>query len=253
MTTATKNGEKPEFDRTEDGDAADEQDDLDEADEDEQNHPEGQDEGEENETLRRFVERYQDSITQKVRETYTPKFHPESSPKKALPNLRRTPIGKQGQTIQGTALSLETARGTTIVGEMGTGKTYLAIVSARTAGFRRVMVMCPTHLVEKWKREVELTLTPEEGRAVIVHSITELRKAEREFPKKTKTGPTLFVIMSKQIAKLTYDWANTPQTKLPAEDGELYRSGEAQLPPLKHGGGNPLRKMRRVPGHHGSA
>ena len=42
------------------------------------------------------------------------------------------------------------------------------------AGFQRVLVICPPHLVRKWKREVEETVPL--ARAVIVTSITELER-----------------------------------------------------------------------------
>ena len=65
--------------------------------------------------------------------------------------------GGEGDAIRGTALSLQAHRGTTVVGEMGTGKTFIATAAAHMAGFGRVLVLCPPHLTRKWKREVEET------------------------------------------------------------------------------------------------
>ena len=58
---------------------------------------------------------------------------------------------------------------------MGTGKTFIGAAAAHMAGFRRVLVLCPPHLVPKWKREVEVTVPG--ARASIVKSITDLEQA----------------------------------------------------------------------------
>ena len=67
------------------------------------------------------------------------------------------------------------------------------------AGFQRVLVLCPPHLVPKWKREVEMTVPG--ARAVIVKSITDLERLRLSIG----SGP-LFAIMSREKAKLSYRW-----------------------------------------------
>src|SRR5690606_32045003 len=66
-----------------------------------------------------------------------------------LTRLRRRPLGAQGDAIRAVALSLQRHRGTNLVGEMGTGKTTIATGAAYLAGFRRVLVLTPPHLVRK--------------------------------------------------------------------------------------------------------
>ena len=62
------------------------------------------------------------------------------------------------------------------------------------AGFRRVLVLCPPHLVPKWKREVEMTVPG--ARTAVVESITYLEKL------RFSIGPgPLFA-----VAKLSYRW-----------------------------------------------
>ena len=58
-------------------------------------------------------------------ESYPPLYRPSENGGK-LPRLLRTPLGAQGDAIRGAALSLEAHRGTTVSGEMGTGKTFIA-------------------------------------------------------------------------------------------------------------------------------
>ena len=120
-----------------------------------------------------FIDAYRDAIAQRVVESYPPRYRP-SEPGRELPPLLRAPLGAQADAIRGAALSLEAQRGTTVVGEMGTGKTFIAASAAHMAGFERVLVLCPPHLTRKWKREVEETVPG--ARAVIVASITDLER-----------------------------------------------------------------------------
>ena len=147
--------------------------------------------------LAEFIERYKDSIAQRVIEYYPPLYQParDDGP---LPDLLRKPLGAQEDAIRAAALSLRTNPGTNIVGEMGTGKTFIGTAAAHAAGFERVLVIMPPHLVEKWKREVEMTVPG--ASAVIVESVTDLERA------KTARGRPLFVIMSRERAKLSYRW-----------------------------------------------
>ena len=164
--------------------------------------------------LTTFMERFQDSIIQQVTETYQPTYQPDQHRDRPLPNLLRPPMGRQAHTIKATAHSLERHRGTTIVGEMGTGKTSIAIAAAKTAGFKRVLVICPPHMVTKWKREVRLTLSPHDAQAVIVESVTELQQTVDLWRPNT-SATTLFVIMSREKAKLTHGWKNVADYKRP--------------------------------------
>ena len=67
------------------------------------------------------------------------------------------------------------------------------------AGFQRILIICPPHLVPKRKREVEMTVPG--ARAAIVKSITDLERL------RLSTGPgPLFAVMSREKAKLSYRW-----------------------------------------------
>ena len=82
---------------------------------------------------------------------------------------------------------------------MRTGKTFIAAAAAHMAGFKRILVLCPPHLVRKWKREVEETVP--DARAAIVSSITDLENLRLSIG----IGP-LFAVMSRERAKLSYRW-----------------------------------------------
>ena len=68
-------------------------------------------------------------------ESYPPLYRP-SEYDGNIPHLLRSPLGAQEDAIRGAALSLQAHRGTTIVGEMGTGKTFIATAAAHMAGSR---------------------------------------------------------------------------------------------------------------------
>ena len=148
--------------------------------------------------LGEFVDRFKSAIGRRVIESYTPRYRP-SQDQRPLPALVRRPIGGQADAIRGAALSLEVNRGTTVVGEMGTGKTFIAVAAAQMAGFRRVLVLCPPHLINKWQREVVATIP--KVRAVIVKSITDL-----EALRTLGDDMPLYVVMSRERAKLSFRW-----------------------------------------------
>ncbi|GMV85105.1 MAG: hypothetical protein AMXMBFR80_09620 [Dehalococcoidia bacterium] len=107
-------------------------------------------------------------------------------------------MGAQADVIRACALSLQTHRATNLVGEMGTGKTTIGAAAAAVAGFERVLVLCPPHLVRKWQREVKATVPS--ANAVIVRTISDLERVRHA------GGWPLFVILSREQAKLSYRW-----------------------------------------------
>ena len=135
-----------------------------------------------------FIDQYKEAIAQRVVESYPPLYRPSENGGE-LPRLLRTPLGAQADAIRGAALSLQAHRGTTVVGEMGTGKTYIGAAAAYMAGFERVLIICPPHLTGKWKREIEQTVPL--ARTSVVTSITDLEKLRFS----SGSGP-LFAVMS---------------------------------------------------------
>ena len=168
--------------------------------------------------LGEFIDTYKDAIAQRVVESYPPLYRPLERDQ-MLPSLLRTPLGAQEDAIKGAALSLKAHRGTTVVGEMGTGKTFIAAAAAYMAGFQRVLILCPPHLTRKWKREVEETVPL--ARTVIVTSITDLEKLRFSIG----SGP-LFAIMSRERAKLSYRWMPAVILRWAVAKGRLVRDEE---------------------------
>ena len=91
------------------------------------------------------------------------------------------------------------------------------------AGFERILVICPPHLVPKWKREVEMTVPG--VRAAIVESITDLERLRLS----VGSGP-LFAVMSREKAKLSYRWMPAVIQRWAVSKGRLIRDEETGEP-----------------------
>ena len=165
--------------------------------------------------LSTFLDTYKEAIAQRVVASYPPQYRPAADDR-PLPPLLRPPLGAQETAIRGTAHSLASQRGTTVVGEMGTGKTFIATAAAHLAGFQRILVLVPPHLTRKWQREVEATIP--DARAAIVTSITALERLRQT----SGPGP-LFAILSRERAKLSYRWQPAVVSRWATGDGQLLR------------------------------
>ncbi len=151
-------------------------------------------------SLEAFINEFHEGISQAVVEAYPPIYQPNRAGRKmTFPKMLREPKGAQRHAIQAAALSMRTNKGTNLVGEMGTGKTYIAIAAARMAGFKRTLIVCPPHLTKKWVREIKLTIPEAEPR--IAESITDLEKLRAEANEK----PTCTII-SREKMRNTYQW-----------------------------------------------
>jgi hypothetical protein len=145
-----------------------------------------------------FLDRFKDALAAVVLATYPPRYTRQQGAAFDLTRLLRRPLGGQADAIRAAALSLRCQPATTIVGEMGSGKTFLAAAAAFLAGHRRVVVLCPPHLVRKWRREIEQTVPG--ARVAIVRTIGELERARR------LGGPFACVVLSREQAKLGGRW-----------------------------------------------
>ncbi len=85
-----------------------------------------------------------------------------------------------------------------LCGEMGTGKTTMAIVASELARASKVVVVCPTHLVPKWAREIEI-ITGRRGSAMVAKRLGDV---DAFFASRSAT----YLVLSKEVAKLGARW-----------------------------------------------
>ena len=137
-----------------------------------------------------FLARHSRSLLDHVARTFPAVVHEPGE----MPELLRPPLGKQALAIEAATRALKDYGAAVVVGEMGSGKSFIAAATAhRTA--RRTLVLCPPHLVEKWKDEVAKTVPG--AQVVIAETIRDLERA-RALPDRRP----LFVVMSRERAKL---------------------------------------------------
>lgn len=156
--------------------------------------------------LNEFLEEFKEALVERVVSEYPPLYQPEESRARyaeRLSGLKRKPFGVQTDTIGAVATRLQTENSAVVVGEMGTGKTLVAIGVAHAIGAKTVLVCCPPHLVKKWEREVRITI-PEVDVAHLrdIKDMYDLEKRQLW----NRNGRPLYCIVSRERAKLGYSW-----------------------------------------------
>ena len=167
-----------------------------------------------------FITRFKGSITRRMRDTYPPLYTPGDTSadptlrkfEAAIATLGRKPKGAQAQAIIGVALSLTQQRGTILSSEQGTGKSFMAISAAYLAGMRRIVIICPPHLVQKWVREVQLAVPGANAR--IVKSIGDLDSFCQTAQRSPTTIPCVAII-SRERLKLAHRWRGAVDWRMP--------------------------------------
>ena len=125
--------------------------------------------------LAEFMAEYGESLSEYIIDNMKPVYNPTMHDQPLPRGLLRYPIGSQSYAVQGVALSIERNRGTVVIGEMGVGKTIVAIVATKMAGMKTPLILCPPHLTTNWKKEIQETLP--DAQVIICETITDLEKA----------------------------------------------------------------------------
>lgn len=159
--------------------------------------------------LDEYMAKYGPQMAARVSQMYSPLYDPvrdgETPGMRVLSECRVRPYPPQAACIEAIVRTLKQQRAAWCVGEMGTGKTVLAMGthmvmrSQRPAhGWMRTAITCPPQLVKKWAAHAEKMLPG--ARVHIVHSFMELN-ALRSKP----TSDEIW-IFSRDRTKLSYAW-----------------------------------------------
>jgi hypothetical protein len=168
--------------------------------------------------LYKFLDRFGEPLAQRVAQTFQILHDPlrdaGTTPAydAALAALPRTCYPAQAEAAKALAKAFFVAgdRGVHLCGEMGTGKTTVALALLALAPQPlRVLVMCPPHLVSKWAREAQAVLptvraVPLGGRDALGH-LLRLADAIRAHGRIVPSVPEVW-ILSRERAKLHYAW-----------------------------------------------
>jgi SNF2 family DNA or RNA helicase len=145
------------------------------------------------------------------RKTLTPVYnplHPEGVAEygKRMEKLLRKPFPVQAEVIKGISKALyrNGRRHLFVYGEMGTGKTLVSLATAGNTSAMRVLVVCPTHLVEKWIREAQSSIPDVRTVDLTVKNVISILHAFRHEKSVLKTHE--IHVISKEKAKLSYAW-----------------------------------------------
>ncbi len=151
-----------------------------------------------------YLKAYGRELAEKIKTEAEPLFNPGDPWDNRIAKLLRNPYQAQGDAMMALIKTLEEKDGAIVVGEMGSGKTIIGCsvpyISMNGKGPTRTLIMCPGHLVQKWKREIEETIP--QAKASIVRQLKDVSHF------KNNGGPEVpeYIIISKDKAKLGYAW-----------------------------------------------
>ena len=101
------------------------------------------------------------AMEQYTREMFPPAIDPTAPEWRSIRDftrgLVRPPISFQHPVIITLAAAMRLRKSNYLIGEQGTGKTYISMVAAVAAGCRKVLVTTPSHAIETWIEEITET------------------------------------------------------------------------------------------------
>ena len=180
--------------------------------------------------LENFLLRWTTQLTEIIANKYPPAytFDYQSGPYAAvLDNLskgRKIPrtdktglLPAQKHAVAALSTHLADSNNAILVGEMGSGKSTMGVAVAAVARSKRTLIICPPHLVKKWKREA-LIVWPE----VDVTILGTISDVDHFFALDT-SQPRLAVI-SHSKAKLGSGWTHAVDAWSPTIEPDLPES-----------------------------
>lgn len=160
-----------------------------------------------------YLNAFGEILATKIQESFVPKFIPgesEYSPRMDDYDDSCYDAGieiyeAQKTTMQASVNNLNVNDVTFLIGEMGTGKTLMgggiSYAHYGKDGFTAV-ILCPSHLTKKWKREMERFVP--NAKAYIVKDLKQLKAIDKKIRNRKKKENT-YIILSKETAKFGYE------------------------------------------------
>lgn len=177
-------------------------------------------------SLSQFVADFGDSLLEAVQHQNPPVYRgaPVSRRNLVMDALSRKPFGAQRDVVHAVASLLidEDQPASIINGEMGTGKTMMAIATAAVmhdAGFGRTLIISPPHLVYKWRREIKETVL--NARVWILNGPDTLKKLLKIRGMLEKPQVPEFFILGRVRMRMGFNWKPAFVTKAKVLQDEL--------------------------------
>ncbi|MGN6107699.1 MAG: DUF6094 domain-containing protein [Kofleriaceae bacterium] len=121
-----------------------------------------------------------------------------------LPHLNRTLYTAQAHAARAVLKLLDLPDEAAIVlGEIGSGKSTVALTVAAARGARRVIILCPPHLLKSWQDQAAAVVPW--ARTVIIEDITGIDRLRAD-----TSNDTIIAILSREAAKLGHAWDGVP-------------------------------------------
>ena len=165
-------------------------------------------------TVTGYLQRFGANIAQRIKGQFVPLFDPASEAlSQSILAINENIRQKAGYPLydaqlaaaEGLKRKLDQHEPVLLVAECGSGKTKIGLTaltaSHLSAGKKKTfnVVLCPSHITEKWVREVEETVP--DAFAGIITSIRNLKKLYRAYEKGDRTA---YAILSKEQARDGY-------------------------------------------------
>lgn len=162
-----------------------------------------------------LLSQYGSSLLDALRQR-CPVLHDPSKPEHEipLPVLDRPLYRAQAQAVMaavkilgGDRIPLRKRQGKSVavLGEIGSGKTGVAITTALACGASRILVMCPPHLLDGWKEQI--CAIRSDITTVVLSDVTDVQR----FAKMTNKG-VVIALLSRETAKLGHGWVGAGLT-----------------------------------------
>ncbi len=159
-----------------------------------------------------FVRDYRASLVEAVRQQNPPVYDGSQDPRlnALLDKLTRAPFLAQRDVIHAVCRLLVDAGDPSAVinAEMGTGKTMMSIAVAwllHHSGYPRSLVVCPPHLVYKWRREIKQTVP--NAKVWILNGPDTLKKLLELRLIREKPATPEFFVMGRVRMRMGFNWA----------------------------------------------
>jgi superfamily II DNA or RNA helicase len=164
--------------------------------------------------LDEYLNGFGETLAHRIQASFVPKFIPgESNYDERVDDFDDSCFDAgidmfeaQKAVIQASVNNLKTNNVTFVIGEMGTGKTLIGsgiTYAHHGKNGLNAVILCPSHLTNKWKREVE-RLVPN-GQGYVLKNLSDLFKIEKKIKNKNKKENS-YLIISKESAKFGYEY-----------------------------------------------